>query len=268
MSPSFDHVYLSPHLDDAVFSCGGTILRQRARGERVLVITVCAGVPAEDALPPPLLADGLRAVGATAADFVRHRRKEDRIAMEMLGVEWEWRDEADAPFRLAAHYGTLAGLLGPVAPDDPLVPRCRELARSIAPGAMLHAPLAVGGHVDHRIVCEAALAARRPISLYEDFPYGAHDPTGVDRRLAELSDLGLVEEAVAVADVLARRIEASLAYASQVASPDDWRDLVLSHAIRIGTGVGVPVERSFRVAPRPGPDGNPPDAQPATGSTP
>ena len=36
------HVYLSPHLDDAVLSCGGAIHRAGAAGEAVLVITVFA----------------------------------------------------------------------------------------------------------------------------------------------------------------------------------------------------------------------------------
>ncbi|MFN2182380.1 MAG: PIG-L family deacetylase, partial [Anaerolineae bacterium] len=37
------HVYLSPHLDDAVMSCGGTIHRQTSRGDQVLAITIFSG---------------------------------------------------------------------------------------------------------------------------------------------------------------------------------------------------------------------------------
>ena len=35
-------IYISPHLDDAVLSCGGMIRQQVQQGERVQVWTVCA----------------------------------------------------------------------------------------------------------------------------------------------------------------------------------------------------------------------------------
>ncbi len=42
---AYDHVYLSPHLDDAALSCGGAIARHVAAGQRVLVVTICSAVP-------------------------------------------------------------------------------------------------------------------------------------------------------------------------------------------------------------------------------
>ena len=39
------HLFVSPHFDDAVLSCGATMHRLRRLGERVMVLTVCAGVP-------------------------------------------------------------------------------------------------------------------------------------------------------------------------------------------------------------------------------
>ena len=41
----YRHVYLSPHFDDAALSLGGTLARQVAAGERVLVVTVCSAPP-------------------------------------------------------------------------------------------------------------------------------------------------------------------------------------------------------------------------------
>ena len=37
------HIFLSPHLDDVVYSCGGTLGVQVSTGLRPLVITVFAG---------------------------------------------------------------------------------------------------------------------------------------------------------------------------------------------------------------------------------
>ncbi|KAB2956573.1 MAG: PIG-L family deacetylase, partial [Thermoanaerobaculia bacterium] len=53
-----DLLVLSPHLDDAVLSCGGRIADEVARGRDVLVVTVfTADEPAE---PPSRLAADLR----------------------------------------------------------------------------------------------------------------------------------------------------------------------------------------------------------------
>ena len=42
------HIFLSPHLDDVVYSCGGTLGVQVSTGIRPLVITVFAGVPSSN----------------------------------------------------------------------------------------------------------------------------------------------------------------------------------------------------------------------------
>ena len=38
-------IYLSPHFDDAALSCGGLLRAHAERGERAVVVTVCAGRP-------------------------------------------------------------------------------------------------------------------------------------------------------------------------------------------------------------------------------
>ena len=45
-------IYLSPHLDDAVLSCGGLIWEQVQLGERVEIWTIFAGDPPAEMLTP------------------------------------------------------------------------------------------------------------------------------------------------------------------------------------------------------------------------
>ena len=80
----FDQIYLSPHLDDAVLSCGGRISQQTARGEKVLVVTVCAGDPP----PAPLseFAQALHIRWALPFHPVAARRDEDEAALAVLGA--------------------------------------------------------------------------------------------------------------------------------------------------------------------------------------
>jgi len=240
--PPVQHVYLSPHLDDAVFSCGGAMAAQRARGERVRVITVCAVPPSEDTPAPPLLRDGLLAAGLNATEFVRSRREEDRRALSLLDVEYEWAEGLDAIYRLPHTYRTLGALAGPIAAEDPLIELAAALVRSIPPDALLYAPLGAGEHVDHCIVCEAVMHAGRRALFYEDFPYAARDPDAVSRRVRALGD-SMNPIVIDVSATLERRIAATLCYASQVGEPGVMAMLVSSYAC--GIGDGVPHERVF-----------------------
>ncbi|MBA4379671.1 MAG: PIG-L family deacetylase, partial [Anaerolinea sp.] len=45
-------IYISPHLDDAVLSCGGLIWEQSHAGTQVEIWTVCTGDPPEGPLSP------------------------------------------------------------------------------------------------------------------------------------------------------------------------------------------------------------------------
>ncbi|WP_427312649.1 PIG-L deacetylase family protein [Cupriavidus sp. H39] len=82
---------ISPHLDDAVFSCGGLIAAARA----ARVVTVFAGVPPAD-LPAP---DWDQAAGfASAEQAVLSRRREDNHALTMLGAHAVWLEFWDSQY--------------------------------------------------------------------------------------------------------------------------------------------------------------------------
>ena len=238
----FDHVYLSPHLDDAAFSCGGAIAGARARGERVLVVTVCAGIPGSEVVPPAFVEAVYRQAGLSAADVVRLRLEEDLRAMHLLDVEHQWSEELDAILRSPDRYSTLLSLCGPVAQGEPLVAAAQKLARTVAPGALLHAPLGAGSHVDHVVVSDAALSAGRPVVLYEDLPYAALDPNAVVRRLLELGE-DLVEVVTDISVTLGRKIAAVECYGSQGGSASRMTSLLEEYAGAVGAG--VPSERGF-----------------------
>src|SRR5689334_12434287 len=78
------HVYLSPHLDDAALSCGGMIHQQTQAGERVVVVTLCAGGPPAGALSD--FAQSLHTRWQTPVEAVAVRRAEDLAALKVLGA--------------------------------------------------------------------------------------------------------------------------------------------------------------------------------------
>lgn len=140
---------ISPHLDDAVFSCGALI----AAGRNPLVVTVFAGVPPEGIDAP----DWDRAAGFnTGHEAVHARRHEDARALAMLGGEPVWLDFLDS------QYGKR------YTPVDIAVRLGRLLA--MQPHGTVVAPLGLF-HSDHALVNAACMLVRE--AVHAEAPAGA-----------------------------------------------------------------------------------------------
>ncbi|RKU00245.1 GlcNAc-PI de-N-acetylase [Burkholderia sp. Nafp2/4-1b] len=159
MTASTRWLVISPHLDDAVFSCGQLL----AQAPGSVVVTVFAGIPARDTAAPPW---DRRAGFHTADEAVRARRAEDRRALALLDARPVWLDFLDD------QYGTPAASTAIAA----------RLADTIDahPGFGVLAPAGLF-HRDHVQVQRAALmvlrddaragATARTWRFYEDVPY-------------------------------------------------------------------------------------------------
>jgi LmbE family N-acetylglucosaminyl deacetylase len=228
---SHQHIYLSPHLDDAVLSCGGTMARQAADGETVLVVTIFAGNPNLAHLSP--LAQKIHAAWGNPPTPYAARRAEDRAAMHHLGVNFIHLGFQEALYRRGSNsnplYSNLPSLFGQPHPlDMPLIDQLemwlRPLTSRVDP-TTLYAPLTVGRHVDHQL---ANQAARRLLSspnlalqlrYYEDFPYAAghiprHAPDSVQAALARYGDVEW--QSVDLAIDITIKTEAIACYRSQI----------------------------------------------------
>ncbi len=229
--PHAQHIYLSPHLDDAVLSCGGLIATQARRGESVAVLTVFAASPPagtplsafakalhqhwQDSAPP----------GLDFSDPPAVRRAEDRRALAALSpaVLALHHTLPDCIYR--AHpqsgeplYAPPGAIFGAVHPADP-ARAALEAAPPLPPGATLYAPLGVGGHVDHQLVNEAVMAWGLPadrVWYYEDYPYAAQ-PGALEAALARQPELEPVIMPLP-AGALRAKIEAVACYDSQIST--------------------------------------------------
>jgi LmbE family N-acetylglucosaminyl deacetylase len=263
------HIYLSPHLDDVVLSCGGRIWQQAQAGERVLVVTVFAGAPAPDAPLSPFARE-LHARWGYLADAMARRQEEDLTAVALLGakaIHWPYTDciyrQTPGDHFPYASEGALWGEIHP-AENGLLV----ELAARIAAlpsswdGAhglksVMYAPLAIGHHVDHQIVRHAACNALVSAALgwgqvhYEDYPY-AQDPQAVQAALRfkpEPTETQWRAEVTPLSEgALEAKIVAIACYHSQLST--FWTSLAeMTAAIQAfaeRTGGGRPAERYWR----------------------
>jgi len=166
---------LSPHLDDAVFSCGGTLALLSAAGWQVVVATLFTrSVPSPAGFALACQLDkGLDA----GTDYMALRRVEDDRACALLGATPRWMPLAEAPHR---GYNSAAALFGPLLATDPapaeLSLAIGTLLDDVAPDLLL-APQAIGGHVDHVQTARSLLARTSlpPVLWWRDFPYVLRD---------------------------------------------------------------------------------------------
>ncbi len=206
---------LSPHLDDAAFSCGGTLARLAAAGWRVVVATLFTA-----SVPDPrgfALACQLDKGLGPEVDYMALRRDEDAAAVRALGAEPVW-----LPFREAPHRGyesapaLFAGARDADSIVDDLAPALAALIPEHRPDLVL-APQCIGGHADH---VQAVRAFDRagwdgPVLWWRDFPYVVRDASPREPLRDRMAALPERDVALTPAEVEAKR-RACLAYASQI----------------------------------------------------
>lgn len=194
---------LSPHLDDAVLSCG-VLLRELAPRCEITVLTLFT--EATDGPHGRAARSFLRQCAhPDAATLFHARREEDRAVVEALGARPEHLGITDALFRrreLPAAVAPAARLVPDLAHRYPTfrfdIARGRvsrgdrglraDLAARIAARAgeadLLLCPLGVGRHVDHLLTRDLGLAWPGAVVWFSDFPYvleHAPDPAFVRR---------------------------------------------------------------------------------------
>ncbi len=206
---------LSPHLDDAAFSCGGTLALLAREG---WAVTVCTAFTLSVPNPTGFALACQTSKGLPPeADYMALRRAEDAEACARLRTRPLWLPLPEAPHR---GYADSAALFGPVRADDRAhLDLAAILAREVfAPPLpdLVLAPQAVGGHVDHVQLVRAlrlALPPGAPVLWWTDFPYAvrphSHPARPFGAAMAALPERRVAGDAAA-------RLAACAAYATQL----------------------------------------------------
>jgi LmbE family N-acetylglucosaminyl deacetylase len=204
---------ISPHLDDAIMSCGALLLAHPG----AVAATIFAASPAEysDPLNEHDVACGFR----PGDDTMATRRIEDVRALELLGATPRWLD-----FCQNSHVERPEPTLVPAGAVDALTAAIAE----IAPTAIV-APLGLL-HPDHQACHAAALATREvtpeiPWLWYSDLPY-AYVPTVLASRFRALHRDGITASPACpeVSHDFAAKWDAFARYATQLPPLDaQWR---------------------------------------------
>lgn len=215
------HVFLSPHYDDIALSCGGTAALASNAGERAEVALIFGNRPDPDAPLTDFAADMHEKWGMGAGEVIDRRRAEEATAAAALGVTTVFLPFHDAIYR-GDRYRSDEQLFGGPASDEQDLPERIAAAANLGgppdPTVRVHAPLAIGHHVDHlHAYATGLLLAQRgwEVRFYEDLPYALR-PSGVDDRIASLHSQAVPGPLTEVTSVWARKMDAIMAYRSQL----------------------------------------------------
>jgi LmbE family N-acetylglucosaminyl deacetylase len=164
---------ISPHLDDAVLSCGQLL----ASHPGSTVITVFAGTPQDGQQATDW--DG-RCGFRNAAEAMQARRREDETALALLGARPHWLGFCDSQYGITPRLDDLSDALQAALLD-------------LLPDVVLY-PLGLF-HSDHLLVHDAATAALAALTgalafAYEDVPYRGRR-SELQQRLAALASGGI-----------------------------------------------------------------------------
>jgi LmbE family N-acetylglucosaminyl deacetylase len=245
-------IFLSPHPDDAVLSCGGWIDQLAQNGERPIVMTIFGGDrPA--AVPLSGFARGLHERWQLGDDAPARRRDEDRAACDRLSCYLIHLPFADAVYRVEPVtrrylYDSGEAIFGEVR-DREMIDRVAEAVQARVrqvSHARLVVPLTAGKHVDHVITRLAAERLNEDMIYYEDYPY-AEQPErmahawGRAEGAADGAAREWVSETVGLSEAaLQAKIEAFLQHRSQISTfyqdDEEVRQRMRAYAERVGQG--------------------------------
>jgi len=254
-------LYVSPHLDDVVLSCGGRLKAASREGRTATVVSVfSAPIPRN---PATLLAREYHAAMGIGADPYL-RRREDRAALGLLGARPIHLEHHDCIYRTRADGTPLVTSEQEIFRFDPAAEEELALAISddlietvgVVRAARVFVPLAVGRHRDHLLARWAAERALErldggiDVRYFEDVPYVLEAPDDLPAAAAGMA----CEPFPITEEELAARVEAISRYASQVAML--WHGGVgLAQAVRWvarAAGGTRPAERYWHPSSRTG----------------
>ncbi|WP_375578530.1 PIG-L family deacetylase [Marivirga tractuosa] len=157
------YLIISPHLDDAVLSCGASMAQWQEKGADVIVASVfssCADSRLE------------------LKEIYETRKKQDIEALTFLGAKAIHLGFTDAPFRSSRSYYNFSTILFHHEDEERILEQSiateiSKIIKEYTPDSILF-PLGVGGHIDHHLVYRSSFKLDYPtekIQFYEDLPY-------------------------------------------------------------------------------------------------
>lgn len=181
ISKTYDKfMFFSPHLDDAILSCGQLIIELLKKNADITVITVFTKTKTKTISPQGK--QFLKQCGyKTSSKLYRDFNLEDKKVLKHLKVKYIHLGFTDAAWRTneigkPTYQNSDVQFSGNVSVSDKkLIKDVSQKIKSIINKrkgeTMIFAPLSIGSHVDHVIVKKALEKINVPAIYWKDYPY-------------------------------------------------------------------------------------------------
>lgn len=158
MTNKYEIIFISPHLDDAILSCGGLIAKFSKEKKKILIVTV--------------FTEGIN----------KKRKNEDNEVCKALNVDYIHLGLTDVINR--------KNDLSWEKIKDKLIKRIE-----IQKNGVLYFPLGIGGHMDHLLVRQVGVSFKKNrVYFWEDYPYKMYNSAQIELlKLREHFLLNIVE---------------------------------------------------------------------------
>lgn len=171
-------VFLSPHFDDAILSCGALISWLRKMKKTVYIITLFTKVSSKPYSPQAV--DFLNRCNVQNADKLFELRKKEndnvgiKTGIHIINLKFEdaaWRKNGNG----FIYHNAEAQFSGKISSRDKntqstIEKEIKIITENLKSKYVLLAPLGIGGHADHVIARKIAKNFDNPV-YWEDFPY-------------------------------------------------------------------------------------------------
>lgn len=182
-------IFVSPHLDDAVFSGGGLLTALQKKNIKTMVVTVFTKAGNKNTQSAKAF---LRQCNYKyGVSLYKERVKEDKAALTGLSevihldlVEALWRQKKKSLLKSIGNFIPESTTLYPtyrwhitkgiVASNDPLTEILKGKLDRLTSGkknVLIFAPIGIGNHVDHVVVRKVCEALAVPVVYWADYPY-------------------------------------------------------------------------------------------------
>lgn len=188
------HYFLSPHPDDVVLSCGGTVFTLCGHETAVQVVNLFSAVPPAD-MPLSAFAAYQHEMWGQPVQAYHTRRAEETAALQVLGAAPIWLEQLECIYRGDPrqgkwYYNSDDDIFGSLHPADTVL--IADLVDTLVgmadvAASVFYAPLALGNHVDHQVAFQAALQLQQrgaAVYFYEDYPYAQRHPDALHHALS------------------------------------------------------------------------------------
>jgi len=262
-----NHVFISPHPDDVIASCGGTIAIFKDLGRFSIIYTMFSAY-----VDPPYSQEAteLHLLWGIPKDVVQMRRDEDRAATAKLGIPIYVGYQPDSLYRRDKDGNWLYGNEGDIFNNlhkeaeyqiNYFYNVFQNLFKKM--NHIIYVPLGIGNHVDHIIAFKIGYRLFKDgykVRFYEDFPYSNKSELRKERIMRFPNwtyDLVIFNE-----KHLKMKIEAFSQYKSQISMLFgdfkamsqqfyDWsKDALQNKNMLFGERFWIPRERRYNYGPK------------------